>query len=85
MPHTRQGLGNFLIFSPILSLELDRWSVEDSKHYLSAVSTTGLMLFTLDASGNGNGHRAVGAFVFVGRHYADSFRKSSILLLRPVR
>jgi hypothetical protein len=67
-PQIRQGLGNLLIFSPILSLELDRWSVKHSNHYLRAVSAAGLMLFTLDASGNRNGHRTVRAFVFVGRH-----------------
>ena len=85
MPQIRQGLGNLLIFSPILSLELNRRCVEDSNHYLRAVSAAGLMLFSFYASGNGNGHRAIGAFVFVGRHYADSFRKSLISLLVPVR
>ena len=67
-PQIRQGLGNLLILSPTFTLEPDRRCVEDSHHYLRAVSAAGLMLFTLDASGNGYGHRAVRAFVFVGRH-----------------
>jgi hypothetical protein len=67
-PQIRQGFGNFLISSPILSFESDRWSVEDSGHSLSAVDTRWLMLFSFYASGNGNSHRAVRAFVFVGRH-----------------
>ena len=68
MPQIRQGLGNFLIFSPTFALEPDRRCGKDSKHYLPAVSATGLMFFGLDASSDCDSHRTIGAFVFVGRH-----------------
>jgi len=43
-------------------------------HSPSAVSADWLVFFAPDAAGNGYGYRAVRAFVFVGRHYADSSR-----------
>ena len=67
-PQIRQGLGNLLIFSPILSLELDRRCVEDSDHCLSAIGADWFVFFTLDASSNANGHRAFRAVVFIRWH-----------------
>jgi hypothetical protein len=77
-PQIRQGLGNLLIFSPTFPLEVYRWRVKVSLHYLSAVSADRFVFFRFDASGNGDGHRTTRAGVLVGRHSLFSILSSSL-------
>jgi hypothetical protein len=60
---------------------VDGRCVIDSGHSPSAVSADWFVFFAPDASGNRNGHRTAGAFVFVGRH-SISF---SLYLVRQLR
>jgi hypothetical protein len=60
--------GTGSILTPTFSFELNRRCVVNSYRFLLTVSADRFALFCFEASGNGVGHRATRAFVFVGRH-----------------